>query len=181
MTLTFTSAVVVTFLLLWFVSSILVQVAYLCADRAAWLRVLRLCNRWDCLALLPRWTFFSTVPSFDFAVAYRDRRDDGFLSEWRMHEMPGRSAFRFIWNPGRRNRKAVHDLCTTLQGSLAAELSKGKGLLETSFRFQKLEDYVSQIAVPCGEFRQFMVLKIFGGSQATVQILFVSAPFRQAK
>ncbi|HEY6969077.1 MAG TPA: hypothetical protein VJA94_07735 [Candidatus Angelobacter sp.] len=181
MMVTFTSAIVVAFMVSWFLASVAVQVAYLFAGKSGRTGFLKFCHRWDHLGLLPRWTFFSMVPDFDFVIAYRVRMLDGSLSEWHIVEMPARPAFQFLWNPGRRKRKAVDDLCLALRHSLAVQLRKHEPSSPITFRFPRLEHYVSQIGSPCGEARQFMILKIFGNSQKSAEILFVSAPFRVAE
>lgn len=71
-------------------------------------------ERWavriDRLNLLPHWGFFAPEPGHTGNhLVYRDLGPQGW-SSWTEIALPGQSAARWIWNPGRFERKALLDL-----------------------------------------------------------------------
>jgi hypothetical protein len=73
-------------------------------------------RRVDLCGLIPHWTFFAPVPgTADYFLLYRDQLLDGSLTDWR--ELPlcdSRKLWHLIWNPGKREKKALFDLTTAL-------------------------------------------------------------------
>src|SRR5437588_1610216 len=175
MKLTPTAIVVTAAMVLWLLGSVAAQVLHifpqrLGAGKTPWLR-------WDFFGLLPRWTFFSMVPQSDFCILYRDRITNGPLTHWRLITMPPRTISRVIWNPGRRRRKAVEDLCLSFVTQYARRLHRSAGSSPWSFGYVALVYYVAHLqAWPLSETRQFMVAKTFGIQNKPPEILFIS-PF----
>jgi hypothetical protein len=65
--------------------------------------------------ILPLWSFFAPVPSIsDFTLWFRDERSDGSVVNWVPVKCLARGKYAFIWNPGRRERKAIFDLTVKL-------------------------------------------------------------------
>jgi hypothetical protein len=131
------------------------------------------------MGLLPRWTLFSGVPEEDIRVFIRDRLVGGSLSPWRLVKMPKRDGFRFIWNPGRRNRKSVEDLCLEFTSSFARQLCDSEKSSPQCFWYLALAHFVSQEAVsPLTHSRQFMIAKTFVYNTKPAEIIFVSSFFQ---
>lgn len=93
----------------WFAASVLNQFSL-----NWWKRVMR----YDRLGLVPRWTFFAPNPAReDIHVVYRDR-SKSTQGPWRsLTTAPPNPWVRWIWNPGRFERKAVIDLVNGLRNS----------------------------------------------------------------
>jgi hypothetical protein len=128
---------------------------------------------------LPRWTFFSMVPESDFCILYRDRITGGPLTPWRLIALPRRRISRIVWNPGRRQRKAVEDLCVGFVTHFARRLNESEQSSPWSYWYLALVYYVAQVPPwPLGEARQFMISKTLGMQEKPPEILFIS-PFFQ--
>jgi hypothetical protein len=73
-------------------------------------------RRWDFFSLIPQWKFFSPNPATrDFVFLYRLQLTNESLTNW--IEVPldsSRAWWNFIWNPGKRQRKAFFDLASEL-------------------------------------------------------------------
>jgi hypothetical protein len=93
-------------LLFWFVSSIIAHIP------SALFRKLR---SFDYFGLLPVWSFFAPNPAtHDNRVFLRTITKAGF-SEWKPLKIPAVCHLnRALWNPYRRNRKAVSDIVSVL-------------------------------------------------------------------
>jgi hypothetical protein len=104
------TAAVGVFLACWMLASILNQTSL-----PWWQRVVQ--N--DVLGLLPRWTFFAPNPAHeDVHVVYRDQAASGTWGGWRpLTVAPPDARMRWIWNPGRFERKASIDLVNGLRRS----------------------------------------------------------------
>jgi hypothetical protein len=163
---------------LWLLGSVAAQIGHifpqrLGAGKSRWWR------RWDFLGLLPRWTFFSMVPESDFCVFYRDRTTNGPLTAWRHVVMPRRTGARIVWNPGRRQRKAMEDLCLGFVTQFARKLYRSVQSSPWSFWYVALVYYVAQLpAWHLSEARQFAIAKTFGIQDKEPEIVFVSPFFK---
>jgi hypothetical protein len=177
MELTFSAIVVIVLMGGWLLASVAIQCAHLYANSVPQTKPPGWWRRGDFMGLLPRWTFFSMVPESDARILYRDRLFDGVLTPWRLMEMPPRNGFRFLWNPGRRKRKAADDLCLGFTVAFARRLDASLQSSPESFWYVALTHFVSQApAPPLNESRQFMIAKTFAGNGRPAEILFVS-PF----
>lgn len=68
----------------------------------------------DYCAVIPIWTFFAPNPATqDFVLLFRDQHISGTISAWKMFEyrLPS-PAIRWLWNPGKRRSKVIHDMAT---------------------------------------------------------------------
>lgn len=179
MDLSFTAIIVITFLGLWLLASAGVQASLLYAKAAPRTKPPARWRSWDYFGLLPRWTFFSRVPESDMTVFYRDRLYDGPLTPWHLVEMPKRTLLRVLWNPGRRKRKALDDLCIGLVNHFARQLRRSAQASPWSFWYLGLAQYVSQLSrCPLSESRQFMIVRTFGSANRKPEILFISPLFQ---
>jgi hypothetical protein len=79
-------------------------------------------RRFDLCGLIPHWTFFAPVPgTADYFLLYRDQLLDGSLTDWR--ELPlcdSRKPWHIIWNPRKREKKALFDLTSALMREVLA-------------------------------------------------------------
>jgi len=83
------------------------------------LRFVRLPEILRLTGALPHWNFFAPIPSVsDFTLWFRDELIDGSVTNWVPVRYPARGKFAFIWNPGRRERKAIFDLTVELMWHL---------------------------------------------------------------
>jgi hypothetical protein len=123
-------------------------------------------GRWikahDPFALVPMWTFFAPNPGTrDLRLLWRDRLVDGTLAPW--HELlpPDTGFRRALWNPWKRQRKAVFDA-----GQLVAQIAAQSGddpLVLVTFPFVMLLAAVS--AMPASALslaRQFVIVDTAG-------------------
>src|SRR5438270_5221059 len=136
-------------------------------------------KRWDYFGLLPRFAFFSWVPHSHFELLYRDKAFWGEITPWNKIDLPARTALRFIWNPGRRKRFALEDLCRSLLSRIGYQLWKSAALSPYSWPYLGLAYHVSQVpSCPLSKFRQFMVAQSFGDPARRPEVLFISPFFR---
>jgi hypothetical protein len=70
----------------------------------------------DLAGLIPVWPFFAPVPgTCDYYLLYRDELADGALGNWREIRLcDDRRSWHAIWNPWKREKKALFDLTTAL-------------------------------------------------------------------
>lgn len=103
------------FLGTWFLLSLLTQIRIDSIQRL---------RKWDLLGLLPMWWFFAPIPARgDIHLLYRCQLQDCTVLDWREIRPGGRrNWFSLIWNPGRRERKALFDISN---GLLAERRAKG--------------------------------------------------------
>jgi hypothetical protein len=72
-------------------------------------------KRHDAIALIPAWTFFAPNPGTrDLRLLWRQRYPDGSVSPWHETAVPDPGPWRAIWNPHKRLRKAVTDICPSI-------------------------------------------------------------------
>lgn len=121
----------------WWVLS---AVAQLPTAFSSWLQSL------DVVNVIPRWNFFAPSPgTYDVHVLYRDRLQDGSVTDW--HEIPAEVPPRFInplWNPGRRHNKAVFDVTRHIADY--ASTHEGETLqIQMSMPYLVLLNFVSKL------------------------------------
>lgn len=130
-------------------------------------------GRWNYFSLIPKWTFFAPRPkTTDYQLCYQDHRL-GSATVAEPVEIPMvpkggiAPAVRFIWNPSKRNTKAVNDLTSFIAGYKQRHrhrLAKNALVLELYVPYLVLLNYVSSRArVPSRDCRRrFVVRKTFG-------------------
>ena len=92
-------------LAIWFALSVLRYVP----------RIGAIVDRYDRVFLVPHWTFFAPNPNRADYYLYVRVSSGSELSPWHeLHLGPGRAWYAAAWNPGRRTRKALIDLCQAL-------------------------------------------------------------------
>jgi hypothetical protein len=134
-------------------------------------------KRWDCFGLLPRFAFFSWVPNCHYQLLFRDRAPYGEITPWKAVGLPRRSAIRVVWNPGRRKRFALEDLCRALLSHLTFEAHNTDTPSPYCFSYVGLVNYISQIpSCALSKHRQFMVAQIAASKNDKPEVLFIS-PF----
>jgi hypothetical protein len=95
---------------------------WLAACAVGQLRFFRLPESLRETGILPQWSFFAPVPSIsDFTLWFRDELSDGSATNWIPVRFPARRRYAFIWNPGRRERKAIFDLTIKLMLDLKSD------------------------------------------------------------
>lgn len=171
------NVIIIGVLSLWFASSLLLQVqvvASLLKRRA------KLLPRWlqvTSSPLLPRFSFFSWVPTFDFELLYRDKLVDTQIGPWISVPLPKRTAWRFVWNPGKRHRFVIEDLSRGLLRRVEEQLVTADMPSVVSYPYVNLACYVAGLpASPLSIQRQFMIARSFAEKNRKVEIEFVS-PF----
>lgn len=71
-------------------------------------------KQYDVFHILPEWNFFAPNPGIhDYHILYRDVLLTGEFTRWvEVNPVEWRPWYTCFWNPGRRYRKAILDLCT---------------------------------------------------------------------
>lgn len=90
--------------------------------------------------LIPNWRFFAPTPArHDFHLLYRTLSDSGERSQWKAaSRINPRAWSQVVWFPGRRQEKAVFDICTEITGLVG---QRGARLTETP-AYRLLRDFV---------------------------------------
>ncbi|EFC86707.1 hypothetical protein [Parafrankia sp. EUN1f] len=138
----------------WFAASVLNQFAL-----GWWKRIVR----YDLLGLVPRWTFFAPDPAReDVHIVYRDRSGTT-RGPWRaLTTAPPNPWVRWIWNPGRFERKASIDLVNGLRSS-RQQLKEHPNALILSTPYVGLAGWVArQSRDSSAAYREFAVLTSMG-------------------
>lgn len=101
---------IIAFFSSWLIASILVQFM---PSKENYLR------KYDPLNLLPKWSFFAPFPATsNLVLLYRTSQSDNQFSVWYETKLPQqRKWYNFIWNPLKRNRKALFDIAAILANS----------------------------------------------------------------
>lgn len=113
-------------------------------------------RRWDFLSLVPEWKFFSHPPQHDYHLLYRDVAQDGSVTGWKeVSVAEPRAWWNFLWNPGRRARKAFFDAVT----ETARECHARRDGVEASVPYLTLLNYISSLprTFPA-QYTQFAIL-----------------------
>jgi hypothetical protein len=146
-------ALIAAVLLVWFALSVVQQFG------PRWFEHVR---DYDVFGLLPLWTFFAPNPGHsDFHLVYRDRDDDGVLTNWRefvlCHE---RRSVEWLWNPDKRGKKVLADVAATLTDYANADAPPDDLML--SLPYLLLLNVVAGLEPRTGVTRQFAVVETFG-------------------
>jgi hypothetical protein len=136
-------------LVVWLAISVLMQV------RIPRIQMLR---RFDILSVVPQFNFFAPTPGTkDYHLLYRIQTEVGEFGAWREVTLdPQRRWSNIIWNPERRERKALFDLVTTL-----AQESQhcGEKAIQVSVPYLVFLNHVSRLLPNAMWLRvQFMVM-----------------------
>lgn len=130
-------------------------------------------GRWNYFSLIPKWTFFAPRPkTTDYQLCYQDRLvgSDAICDPIEISVLPKgglRPALRFIWNPSKRNTKAINDMTSFIASykiKHRRKIAKNALALELYVPYLVMLNYVSSRArVPAAEYRRrFIVRKTFG-------------------
>jgi len=134
----------------WLVLSVLGQIRF---GALYWVRA------WDVFGIIPMWWFFAPNPArHDFYLLYRDQLKDGSRTEWTEVKIgTNRKWTNLIWNPGRRERKALFDVVTSLAREAA---TTGDITIQVSVPYLSLLNYVSRLPrTPASELTQFLLMQ----------------------
>jgi hypothetical protein len=143
------------------------------AHRAWW-------TKFDIFGLFPRFSFFSWLPVWHYHLLYRDQSIEGGISPWNLVALPARPPMtKFIWNPGRRKRFALEDMCRSLLWHMKAELLNADHPSPFCFAYVALACYVAQIpCCPLSSARQFMIAQTRAKeADRAPEVLFISPLF----
>ena len=166
MTTTIPDIVVIVIFCAWFILSILGQIRI---DQVQKIR------KKDLFSIIPQYNFFAPTPGTkDFHVLTRNKFPDGELTGWKEVMIPKkRSWWNIVWNPYRREKKAIFDLATTLAKELKAYKAES---VQISMSYLALLNYASNMErFPGTTHCQFMIMMthgFFSGEQPI--ILFTS-------
>jgi hypothetical protein len=177
------SGTLMVFFTVWYLLSVLQQFLLLMpSDKTANVRsrVFASLRRWDGLRVLPYWTLFSTVYDHDLRLLYRDRLYDGQLTPWKALDGECHQVLKCIWNPDRRRKKAIIDICAHVVNLLQRETTIPINSLVRSGSYLSLAGYVSGVPHwPLSESTQFIIARTFSHDEPKPpEILFVSPVFR---
>jgi hypothetical protein len=164
------TAAIVGGLALWFALSVLNQFR-----RGALIRPIK---RRDACSLIPVWTFFAPRPGVtDFNLLYRDRSIDGACGPWQEFTPPAPGGLKGLWNPGKRVRKGITDMCNTL---LRIATQRPGKRMYVQLPYLTLLHYVCDAPrTPLSHLRQFAVVRTYGfHTDREPTVLFVSALHR---
>ncbi|MGK5530476.1 hypothetical protein [Streptomyces sp. URMC 129] len=133
--------------------------------------------------LIPNWRFFAPQPArHDFHLLYRTISAAGEESPWQAaSEVVRRNWTHMVWFPGRRQEKAIFDVCSELTGLVGAKSAKvaeapGYRLLRNFVRRHLRETAARENAPDVSGF-QFLVVRYSGHDHSEEpQFSFVS-PF----
>ncbi|MEU9785551.1 hypothetical protein AB0H92_32100 [Streptomyces phaeochromogenes] len=148
------TALVGAFFAGWFTASVLNQFSF-----GWWKRLVR----YDRLGLVPRWTFFAPDPARDdIHVVYRDRGETAQGPWHSLTTAPPNPWVRWIWNPGRFERKAAIDLVNGLRNT-RHQLKEHPQALILSTSYIGLAGWaVRQAREEAAMYREFAVLTSTG-------------------
>jgi hypothetical protein len=161
-----------TLLLLVFVGSVLNQLPIR--------RWERLVLRFDPWALLPYWSFFAPNPGHTGThLIFRDREEAGW-SPWTDIAVPGSNGWRWVWNPGRFERKALQDMLAGLARTARA-LDEPTALQLTACHLALMTWVDTQPdLLGSSTHRQFAVIQTQGhGPNRSTRPVFVSKPYKR--
>jgi hypothetical protein len=141
-----------------------------------------LVSRLDRFTVLPYWSFFAPNPGYTGThLIYRDG-DESNWTGWMDIPLPESSTWRWLWNPGRFERKAVQDLFGGLARS-ARDVQEPIALELTSCHLGFLTWVDAQPRLLSQSiFRQFAVVETQGhGRGRSTRPIFVSRAYRLDK
>jgi hypothetical protein len=159
-----TEGLVVGFFCMWALLCLLVQLP----------RAKLFIRKHDFFQLVPEWRFFAPRPAQgDFYLLYQDTFDDGRCTNWtEVRPHIERSWSNVLWNPGKRERKALFDVVNLL--SLRASV-RDKGL-ECSIVYLTLLNHISSLPRSLSPaFTRFLVMQSHGALPRTQpEVMFIS-------
>jgi hypothetical protein len=165
------TGVVAIVLGLWFVASVVHQVAPLWTTRFV---------PHELFGLLPRWLFFAPNPARDDThIVYRDRRHSEWCSWQVLTPAIGTRRWRWVWHPQRYPTKAATDLVNGLRRSLNVHGDEPRAIL-LSNPYLALLHWVTAQPLEAGvTHRQFAVVTTRGfADEEALDVLFVSEAHR---
>jgi hypothetical protein len=142
-------------LIVWFVVSVMGQFES---------RVIRWLRNRDHIGLIPRWTFFAPRPGrTDYHLMVQVYRDDDAQS-WREKPLAERrTLIGAVWNPEKRNRKALTDLVRSMVRASSSAGHDKRWHVQYSMPYIALLSYLSDEAAAEGATHvRFMVLEAEG-------------------
>jgi hypothetical protein len=143
-----------------------------------WMGWMRWLKEKDEFSLIPCWTFFSCPGADSLHLLYRDKLVDGRFTPWREVALCNTSPWRVLWNPKRRQRKALETLCVSLL-DLVDYFPKRKRLLISSTYLLILTCIMTQPHQNESDSRQFLLACTHGAhSSQDAEILFLSPMHR---
>ena len=107
-------------------------------------RLTTVLRRLDLAGLIPNWPFFAPVPGMcDYYLLYRDERAGGGVTDWRELSLcDDRRPWHLLWNPRKREKKALFDLTVALLRDVRPEYLEASQL---SVPYLALITYVSSL------------------------------------
>ena len=137
--------------------------AWFCASLAVYIPGLKEAIRWlDQMYLIPEWRFFAPNPGrHDFYLLYRDWTVEGEARPWvQLLQEPSRHLSQAVWNPSKREHKAVLDIVSALGAHLAAEPET----ISLSIPYLSIVNYISESLIHSEDVKstQFMVMQSAG-------------------
>jgi hypothetical protein len=120
----------------------------------------------DIFALIPIWTFFAPNPgTYDQRIMWRDILVDGTYGPWREINPPQWNLRRAIWNPKKRQRKAIGDAANILIRKLRKK--PNRRLLPVSIPYIMIMHQVAGYPrSPFAAGRQFLIARTTGEDPA---------------
>lgn len=138
-----------------------------------------LVGRFDRWTFLPFWGFFGPRPAHaGVHVIYRDRADGGWM-KWSEVAIPPMSRWRWVWNPAKHERKALHDLLNGLAQVAEEVQDEGKVVL-CNCHLALLAWVMAQARrASDATCRQFALVETTGhGAGRSVRPVFISREYR---
>lgn len=124
---------------------------------------------------IPRWSFFAPIPcTHDYHLLFRYFQENGTLSSWKSaHCLTQRPFYSFLWNPKKRQTKAVFD--AILELLKFAQKEKDKRQICVSLPYLQLLNYVNSLSL---EYKaQKIQFTILSHSQTSdYEVAFISEP-----
>jgi len=133
-------------------------------------------GRLDVGRVLPKWSFFAPNPGMhDYILAFRTFSVEGGSSNWRNTELRDcRPRWASIWNPHRRESKALNDIVQTIRRNLDGDFDEKTIPLSTAYLM--VLAYVNNQAaiVPGAQRIQFVLLQSTGHQDRALDVAFLS-------
>lgn len=129
----------------------------------------------DTFSLIPNWSFFAPRPgTVDYHLLFRDCDAAGKLARW--HELPladPRTVRGAVWNPQKRNKKALSD---AVRGLASMSRTYGSQSIHISIPYIATLNYISSLPrKSVARATQFMILQSDGYfSKQDPQLVFIS-------
>lgn len=165
----------------WLGVSILWQFVYIMPFSRFGRSFRRFCRKWNAFGLVPTYAFFSTVPTFDLYLFYRDSFGGNHVTPW--HQLDSDSLewswlWTWAWNSSRRRTRALNSFYSSILRLGSSDVWPPKQHLLTSLPYRALVQYASNLPVlPGSKLRQFVIVRSGDSSLNTgFRICFMS-PF----